>query len=393
MTVRGALFSFIVATVLSGCHNFKSQVAKSAVDYDKAVEKARNELLFLNVIRAKERHPMIFTAFSQIRGSFTSEIGAGGDLTFGPGTSDAYTLSASGKVSSNPSFDLVVLDSREFQYGLMHPVSMTILRYYSDMRWPMDLLLYLMVDKIEILEESRVSRTIVNSPSDSTFSDFKIVVTSASPTGWSFESVSETTPIGPVLEKEALKDLEKLVEVHAHELELQPQDSDANEGDAKCYRLQSHKELVVIRGSLKLPDDEQSGDYLMATPGCDLGECELNADQKEKKTARVYLRSPEAILYYLGELMRSREPSPTVRSPGIDGEKPTRRSLFVARPRKRQDENVGVAVEYRGVDYVIPGGEASGQSMHCLSLISQLLSLHKKSKDLPTTQAVTVVGR
>ena len=47
----------------------KQNLANTTTDYNKVVEKAQNEMLLLNIVRASKRHPMYFTDFNLFRGS------------------------------------------------------------------------------------------------------------------------------------------------------------------------------------------------------------------------------------------------------------------------------------------------------------------------------------
>ncbi len=127
------------------------------------------------------------------------------------------------------------------------------------------------------------------------------------------------------------------------------------------------------------------------------------------------LRSPEALVYYLGELARlaNRTDSPKVPYVCIQG---SDQPLFVALPAGRCEEDPLLEVDSgrgklrrasasrgrlrspspvkratKGRSDSKPVQCESGRSMHALNLLSQLMSLHKSAKDLPSTAVVRVI--
>jgi hypothetical protein len=97
------------------------------------------------------------------------------------------------------------------------------------------------------------------------------------------------------------------------------------------------------------------------------------------------------VLFFLGEIAREelegRSP-PQMLTSGND-----KMPLFVVRRSSTPPVGAALTVEYEGEWYYIPSGPEGGRSMHVLSLVNQILSLHKSRPELPSTSAVTVVGR
>ncbi|NQT01466.1 MAG: hypothetical protein HQ580_05560, partial [Planctomycetes bacterium] len=122
-----------------------------------------------------------------------------------------------------------------------------------------------------------------------------------------------------------------------------------------------------------------------------------------KSRRTVYLRSPEAILYYLGEILRAENSTEDLNDPNIpkidvshDRSGASLARLFYAREATDNDIAPCVSVDYEGTKYVIPGdpdGYGTDRSMHVLSLVSQLIGLQKKSEEVPSTGVVSVIGR
>ena len=150
-------------------------------------------------------------------------------------------------------------------------------------------------------------------------------------------------------------------------------------------------------------------------------------DGKPKVSVEFFLRSPETLLYYLGELIRVEElqglvpevcvqneyePIFVVRGPGLGcttgivATEFDESSYFIPRNSRKRSRNEGDgAGQKREQETCVPHGEpgkpsytsrlacASGRSMQALSLLNQLIALHKSAKDLPTTNLVRTIGQ
>lgn len=145
----------ILASLLTGCAMLpKNKIAKSATNYNLVVERAENEMLLLNIVRASKRHPMYFTGLTTIRGSLTYEITTG-EVTIpfgkiGSGLNGAYSaVSPVLKYSSNPVFDVAVLDNKEFYNAMMTPVPLETFYYFLQLGWPREMLLHLFILRID----------------------------------------------------------------------------------------------------------------------------------------------------------------------------------------------------------------------------------------------------
>lgn len=71
----------IVSAVLTaglalGACSFSGTVAQHTVDYNLTMERVNNEILLLNILRAKERRPMVFSRIAQIKGNFSVQADA-----------------------------------------------------------------------------------------------------------------------------------------------------------------------------------------------------------------------------------------------------------------------------------------------------------------------------
>ena len=294
------LTPLLLVLLLAGCA-FQVRIAEDGVAYNKTVERMQNELLLVNILRAKDRMPMHFTALSLIRGNLRGSFDSRGTFPFGGDASDTFTASAAASYTSNPSFDVAILNSQEFMQGIMSPTPMQTIRYYRDQGWPPRLLAYLFNRRIVESEQEYVNYP----PSLESFAKFRNLIDNS-------EIVIETRPlpptvIGPALPRESVSDLGNLVK--AQEAGLKVLETEPESG---MYILQKPRFDVafVLRKRDETP-------MRLRPPSAETGSgnsfSAAEPHQAKQTTASpeqigvVNVRSPEAILYYLGELVRAQE--------------------------------------------------------------------------------------
>lgn len=390
-----ALAGLLVLT--TGC-SFYKRVSEHSIRYNHAVEKAHNELLLLNILRARDRFPMHFTAISQVKGTISTTFGSPAEGTIGGGSPDV-TLTPGGNYTSSPTFDVAVLDSESFMRGFLTPVSLEIVQYYLDQGWPVDLLFYLLVEKIETLPEAFSAKEVaqVPKPSDSEpevlryrggtedqeklFGKFVAHIASEDSV---IDIRQESLPVGPPIDATKLNSLGDLLKAGESKLKLEATDDSGTQ-----YQLKKP-------GAFFIEFKDKAGNPSALH---DQGTFSKKGDQtkRSKEVGKVTLRSPQGVLYFLGELAREMagDPNAGPRLPG--GER-----LFVVREGSGDGEaGAAITAEFQGRTYHIPNNgtlDASdpaapaGRSLQCIALVAQLIALQKDATELPRTGTVTVVG-
>ncbi len=467
--VRNVRFALVAPMLLAATACTLSRpLAYHAVSYNRAVESAQNRMLLLNVVRASQRMPMYFTGIGSITAGLSYTVNSGslsltnlasvvgsntannnGDVTNARTTTGADTESLklpSVSYSHKPTVQVAVLDTHEFMRGTLSAVEPKVFQYYWQQGWKLDVLLYLLVERIELpaatedlkslqaagtvcrgLETGDSSRrTVRNDPEDlGHFSEFRNCVAVLMELRCRFELASKKTPVGLPIFPASISEY-----VEAHEAGLVVESAAAN-------TVQLVKPEVELR--LACPDTSSKDQNGMVGRfnqriETDLGGGDESPGKGIKSTGKsefsLFLRSPQGVLYYLGEILRVWNGKPKAseaekRIPWIrlgNGEgsgfqcpgRPagTCQPLFLAREPTSGCSQAAVAVEYAGSTYMIPaeperqdhsagsGGPVAitpelchpGRSMQALTLVSQLISLQKSSKDLPGTALVRVVG-
>ena len=143
---------------LSGCA-VPGTLQKMAIDQNQVVAQTADSLALLNIVRAKQGRPLHFTSISRISGNMdiSASAGLGGSAEFaGP---DAVSVSPSlgAGIGTNPNFDISVHDSQDFQRGIMQPLPPETINYFLRTGWRPDLITYIFVERVDFIAEDDVT--------------------------------------------------------------------------------------------------------------------------------------------------------------------------------------------------------------------------------------------
>lgn len=423
-----------IAALLSGC-TFRTGLSRDAVDYNQAAEDVSNRVLLLNVLRAVEREPLHFSELAKVTGTIAATTTLSFALPF-DGPLDGFSSTPSSSLRVGPTYDVLPLHGKDFMNGIMTPANPELFAYYWEQGWPREMLLFLFVreyrvadggppivnypgDRIEFLRyqgfvqcvargqaslsrkksSKRVSPIYTSIPPEVVVKARKEKLALQQTNGrWALYDVAEkvtleftcpdlarprtTTPDEDVLWR-SIERLQAASEAARIDAADRLKNSSLPPGERST--LESQLATGVLRGALPAqpgpgPSDESSADSVRSRPVQD---------------AQFLLRSPEAMIYYLGELAREQLYGPGVPLPTVSTRWQQQNEewpLFVVKRGKQRSADI--AVSRNGTRYLIPEGPGpeAGRSMNCISLVTQLLALHKSRDSLPTTQTVIGVG-
>lgn len=396
------LSAALLCAALAAC-SYNERIADHAVDYNKTVEEMNNSLLLLNILRAKDRQPMHFTALTQVLGRLTlkSTGSLGLRIPFGgPSAGNIFPLTPEFELSetSSPSFTVATLDKQDFMKGILSPIERSVLKFYLNQRWPTEVLLYLFIHKVDRAEPEP---SLENAP------DPKHIVEFGKFQKWieeigdeiKFETSKTGRPIGPKLILNEKSGLKQLVEAEKADLRLVgiPKDNPTH------YRLcKIAKTLVLCIGECEKQDTIQEDcekkkktggtqESTASAMGPDDSDDKASFVKDGEFTAKAHLRSVQGILFYLGEVLRYQ--TDTGKKIKIDGGETV---LFDLTTNKEEDVDPDqpiISVDYNNNTWYVPTKDKKGgRTKTVLALVLQLLGLHKSSKELPTTTAVETVG-
>ena len=400
---------------LSGCA-LVDEIGDRAVTYNRQSLEAQNAGLFLNIVRASFRQPMQFTAITSVAGTSGASSTFSLSLPFGADAKRAYSASPGVGISAGETFTVNILDTQEFINGILAPIPIKTIDYYLQQQFPKAILLYLLIEKINIIDDKgNLIETVDNYPAGDNFPRFKNLIKELRDEGLTTESIISYEDIGPPLAAVDLKNPESMLKIDAAGFVLKPLDNN---------RFQLRKKIESIRfcfltlqsntpaGSKCGAQAKDRGEKISVLPpnisneprayGITAGPF-INGVAKPTTAGApargqppsgtrsyiIYPRSTEGVIYYLGELMRlqiGEKPQPPITVPiGPDNNE---ENLFVA--RRGAGTNPFVRVIYRSETYEIPADEI--RSTQIIALVSQLISLNKSSKDQPRTNVLTIVG-
>ena len=404
-----------LALLVGGC-SLSQPIARSAIDYNEAVERAANTLLLRNILRARDEMPLHFTTIPQIRGSLNLGVGQPGlSIPLAAGLGGALGLGLSGGVS--PSFDVSALDTQEFTRGLLEPLEPTIFRYYLERGYPEELLLMLFFSSIE---QPGTGRRIPNDPRcwlqrpdcPAPAGGAAVSMTLRDTVGlgrFIFHDYLSLEPVGGSLSAAQSNDPALLALLADQRLRLRP----VAAGRFQLYR--SVPQVAVCRRinvdgrSFIVPSAASS---LLTVPRQDAATCTrtevVAPDMAAAPTGeRVLVRSVQEILRFLGILVRVQQTIPqpaagprrcltfaVVRSAEPLDER--RACLFQILP-EADVQQPALRLTHDGVAYAVPRfreattAEAGDYSVLLLALVNDLINLKKASSAIPTTRAVQLV--
>lgn len=429
--IRGSRFLGIVPLLspilLVGCISATS-LSHTAVKYNEAVEEAQSRMLLLNVVRAKLFRPMYITDLTDFSGSIKLDVNSGGietDFVNGKGLTSGK-LTPSIDYVQNPTFTVNVISSQEFMKGFTTQCSMSLLQYYWDQGWPPEFLLYMFVHHVDVMGRDGKMIRYENYPDPSDkglaklerFGEWVTDFVRSKP-----RFVRSDAKIGSCLSSGA-SDLGALVNAKKEGLSV------VKTGER--WQLEPEKSDLLLMSSQDA-DDYESG---LRNRTCD--------SPPLKNPGPVFqLRSPEGILFYLGELMRVEQNFKRFPAVCIGNRL---WPLFVAFGRQDGPAcKAVVAVHYEGTELIIPDRELKvdedgkiddpaapadpicsglevrpdsygsppvqtpaeglkgkvlegdrlscfgGMSMESFSLLTQLIALQKSAQETPTTSLVRAI--
>lgn len=446
-TISHLATGFALAAMLCGCSH-GVQIAQHADDYNDTVAQVENKMLFKNVIRASQRMPLHFTRIANFDGNLKSSIATGGVTipTIGvDGGTVSYAASPSFATESNPSYKLQVLASDKFFRGVMSPVNIETMRFFSDQGWPVAILMFMFVEAINVTyddinknsdgdAEKITLCTIDNYPLHrKRWAEFEAAIRVIRARG-EFDKQDKDSDFGPAFSAERIS-VQDLVRIRDAGFKLQ---ASTNKSATKSPGFQVLRgdtseilEIEVDRFSKELLDSvrvwssDRNRGYCIAdnisfllSDNAPLPEFTVEGQTKTlaamnrstKTTLHIELKLRPALnmIYYLGELMRYQElTDQPVRSKTLDSriikdetpphdpdlivEKIEHDVLFNA-PRGFL-AGAAINASLNGQPFHVPGYPRNGRTTQLLTLVRQILALNISSDEFPTSENVTLISR
>ena len=412
---RKILALWAACALFSGCTT--APLSQSAVSANLVQEDAHNKLLALNVARAVNRMPMHFTQVSAVRPApYGFGLGVPGiGAEFALGADAARTLTLRPSLAGSPNVDITVLNEQEFFRGITTPLKPALLLYYLDQGWPMSILLPVFVQSIEFFDEAgRLRERVRNAPGGAEFGRFTDLIASLAHCEIAGTLTGEFIYYSGRLEGSQLKDPvgaaaaknAGLVPVAGGKLVTQEKDAAggfmlaADNGDLSLTMVNKPDSTACDQHKFRTAQDRarevssmvattRAGVEREAPAGPAGGASPAAAGAPGTLSARLVLRSPEAMVYYLGEVVRwqnaNRRPLPFP-----DGPTRERDFMLFDMPTSEPGKTV-FKFDYQGETYHVPPYAAGNRTVHVLSLMTQIIGLQNRGTTSPATANVRIV--
>jgi hypothetical protein len=397
LTLVGAIGLFA-----SGCA-YNDRVDNRVSTYDLAAERARDEMILTNIIRASHAEPLAFVQLGQVTGgaTFGGQLGLPG-VVLGPAATTAATQALQHQVvfganaaqsgfapntvqmSGSTTFNVTPSETKDFYLGLLAVVEPQVLTLFIEQGIAPEVLFYLFTDKIIEDKDGKVT-VLRNDPLDhdrdnfanDNYKAFQTYVDLAMRYGLTAEQ-------DPANKEAILKEKHKAKQYNVNVNVANGSNSAEPEKIKTVFRLCFDKTRWT-------KDTPPAGN----APICNSKEKSIDdrtitffdaARHKVKLT--VQPRSTFGIFQFLGKLVAANE-AITLKSRAAVGDGPLEdHNLFVV--TESAPGGCFLDVNYESKSYCVPA-EGAANTKRILGLLAQLLALNTSVSDIPITPQVQVL--
>lgn len=150
---RVALAACLVAVVLVACSVPAAVVRDQSISYGDAIEDTTDELLLLNILRAKDKAPLQFDTIPSIHESIQANAQLQSAIPFGPPNTKSTTRNlATGQLGLqvSPTFEIDHLVTKDFATGIASPIDPKFVKYWLDRGLDRRIVLLLFFSRAEV---------------------------------------------------------------------------------------------------------------------------------------------------------------------------------------------------------------------------------------------------
>ncbi len=422
--------------VLGACTGRNHMVA-TAMDTNLALEQSTNEMLLLNIIRASQRKPMYFTALADISVTDRSKVDGSLTVPFGQAATHSYTFVPSFTLQAQPGFKVQILDNKAFITAIHTPVTLDTFALFLAAGWPKDFLLYMFTESLKVDGKPKpvINYSEIKVCPKNDAKAYKNCIKKSKKGAKKFAplitklksdlEIRETNAINiivsPVLDQQTVqhgKFLSQFLELRNKGYSLKNTcnarmifTKEAEKKAAETGEKQSETDKKIKAIEKQLPCGrgvpllyvvlKRVSDKLLFYGNCRVGEKQRTTKEREKNSEcpldKIVFRSPQGMLYFLGEITRIYRDGCQLeenKNGGIKKEecvvKLGKQPLFVLKKEVDQATSA-ITVTYNGESYGIPvKGKGDGFSLLALNLISQVISLQKDPKNIPKSSTINI---
>jgi hypothetical protein len=404
-------------TLTAGC-SISNSITTDAIGINKSVEDTDNKLILLNIIRASMHRSKFYTDFSRFSGS-RPEVQGQLSLQMPIGDNTGIpTIAIPGVATKNSiSYDIGIMQSKDFLRGYLNPVSLETVKYYWDIGWSKPMILNLFVSQIKYFSWKKenekegkfrlvLDKTIINDPLKG---------------AESYEHFNDELT-------RLIADGLDMLYVRSGSGEDPRHDNNGGKNGADFEVKHGRPGFVRVNGSMnKIYSETFANKYTLCTQtdmpfriasdSCNIAYA-VNGSHNEK-FAVLYLRSPSSVMNYIGDIVRVQLLGDETKQhkkycPGIFTEYGKEQvPLFIVKEKKDvKEEDIKYSVDYEGKTYVIPKDENDGMSLTCkeygtgrqfiegmtpktmeiIFILNQLTTQFKSNSDFQAVPAVRTIN-
>jgi hypothetical protein len=451
----------IASLMMSGCA-MTGTVQRMGVEYNTAIAGIVNGVTLLNIVRAEHDMPLHYTSVSKMTGTVTVKAttsvgqfknkastvtGTHANANAPTGTTITDTLAnqavtggngitpqIGGEIDSGPVFEIAIFDTQNFEQGILAGVPFPIVENYIAQGYDNQLLLRLLVDRVEIRVKDDqkdaagnvklAAGTLIDELKNDAYGD-KAREFAAQMACYDLQAVpnkkpskvlaplSRVTRPGPT-GADALK-VEDLARFDGKTLDLDgevttsPRDDRLVDivrpaEDKRAAHLEPKTGVCPAVFSLSTRPER----YVATRPGLPdtpppealyIGHGKVFVFDHTTNTSgveaaadmKIVFRSPEGVIRAVGRYLRAAEkhPDQTWSLPDTDETEDGHRPLFSV--TKGNPHNPVVTTELLGDRYSIERAPHLSENMMVLAIVEQLINLEKSNSDKPSTLPIQLL--
>lgn len=414
---RRALAMLAIGAALSGCATFDHSMVDMAVAHNQTLDRVERDVALLNLLRAADGQPLMFTTLSYVSGN--ASIGAYA------GTSESrlnYFGPLSGSVSSNMglnasrgySFSLGPLDNEQFMRAFLADITLDKFLYLVEgTSLSPEVIWTLAAYSFTFQTPAGRREVFISEPPASDWVKFQAVLARALRQGLSIEETPQEVPVGPRLSREeALSQMSTVVSSWSGAMSAsagggaaRPMLVEARDGDPE-----RRHQLMMVSNKVSIcldPPDLRTwvGDpeRLCKVKGAQMAYQSLQSaglarqvpavNERPTLWTAIGLRSPREIYYLLGRVVQAQLDKPG--EPLLVGdakewpEQQPKPLITVVCDTPPKNAETLAQVQYRGRVCHVPRDDGS-HSAQVLQILSLLVTLSKVQGAVPIAPTVLV---
>ena len=423
MFIKNIKFTLLLFITLILCSCTQMELTHKAIAYNKALAEFGDKQLLLNAIRASKRLPMYYSNMGAMTATPTlKNASLGSTINFNPFKLVTYNLNPSTEIGSGFSQTTIgPVTSEEYNKAVVKRVEIdTVVNTFIAQGWPIDILAFVLLDQVRISKMNYVkldknfefycqdhkNKNKCNSArsSFSTCGDEGKNIRSLRgkenrKVGFYFLKndpfdkcdFAEFRKFAFLLKISKIKLKYKPV-IHSEKFKTIKRTTSYKNGTFEGERVNYYQSSDVKEP--KSPGRKLIFEYFNHYSG-EVDTIEKTGLGEELGVATLTFRSPEDILYYVGELIRAQlQISPEGYLPKYITSSGRLAPLFLVKHGSLGFSKSAVSVSHHGEVYSIPASyyneDKKHRSLTVLALVKQVFRLISKNKDKPKSPDVIV---